>query len=64
MKKYFINVDFSGPGFSRFVFTIIEADLNELSLPDIAKSIVNDHCENLNVDDVVINVTAFNEISV
>ena len=66
MKTYFINVDFAGPGFSKFCFDVIKADLNEKRLIDIAKSTIKEHCEkvNVDVDDVVINVTAFNEITV
>ena len=64
MKKYFINVDFSGRGFSKFAFAVIKADLNEESLIDIAKSTIKEHCEKLNVsvEDVTVNVTAFNEV--
>ena len=64
MKTYFINVDFAGPGFSKFCFDVIKADLNEKRLIDIAKSAISGHCEklNVNVDDVTINVTAFNEV--
>ena len=65
MKTYFINVDFDGPGFSKFAFAVIKADLNEKRLIDIAKTTISGHCEklNVNVDEVVINVTAFNEIT-
>ena len=64
MKTYFINVDFDGPGFSKFAFAVIKADINEQRLIDIAKSTIKGHCEklNVNVDDVTINVTAFNEV--
>ena len=64
MKKYFINVDFSGRGFSKFAFAVINVDLNEESLPDIAKFVIKDHCKKLNVsvEDVTVNVTAFNEV--
>ena len=64
MKTYFINVDFDGLGFSKFAFAVIKADLTKTRLSDIAKSTIAGHCEklNVNVDDVTINVTAFNEV--
>lgn len=64
MKSYFINIDFYGVGFNKFVSTIVQANLNKTSLYDVAKGLVREQCESLNLsaDDVTINVKAFNEI--
>lgn len=64
MKSYFINIDFHTRNFNKFCWTIVQENLKETALIDVAKGVIRKMLEDLevSVDDVTINVTAFNEI--
>ena len=64
MKSYFINVSFHNGTFKKFAYAIIKADLSIVNLETIAEEVIRPHLKalRLSLDDVTINVTAFNEV--
>ena len=64
MKNYFIAVDFHTNNMNKFITNIVEADLNEISLQELAKKTIANSFPNLSLDGVTIKVTAFNNLEI
>jgi hypothetical protein len=68
-KKYFINVSFSNPKTSsihihKFAYAILKLDMGKVDIENVAFDMVKPICEieGVDIDNVSINVTAFNRI--
>ena len=61
---YFIAFDFYGENFSKFFYGVVSADLEETSLPEIAKNIIDERFLGVNSEKVTIKITAFNNIKI
>lgn len=63
MKKYFISVQvYGGLELNKFIAGIIEADLAQDHIPDIAKKLIISEFKNINIEKISIQVIAFNNI--
>lgn len=70
IKKYFIAMDywesctFRGAKYNRFLATIVETDIGEISIQDVARDCVKTSDKNgdVDIDKVVIKLTAFNPV--
>jgi len=64
MKTYFLAADFYKPGMNKFINTIVTADLNDVSLQELARRTIAESFPHLSMSALTIKVTAFNNIEI
>jgi len=62
MKNYFLSVEFHTREFHKFVAGIIQANIANDNLLDLAKQIILSEYKNIDVSVLTIQVIAFNNI--
>ena len=65
MKKYFISIDYWIPGFiCKNAYCTLDVDLTRQSLPEVAKDVIKELDPDIDIDNEVIHITAFNNIEI
>lgn len=62
MKNYFLSVEFHTRELHKFVVGIVQANLAEDNLLDLAKNLILSEYKNIDVSSLTIQVIAFNNI--